>query len=138
MDASEQENETGFHRYVSRNELSLNIFIPYDPPNWNKYISMERANKYAASKTKKHEKQLIKALFNGVRYDGGYPAELEIRPHFKDQRKDLDNTRYKGILDGLVACGVIENDNLKHIQRIIIEPIFDDIDGLGITIRKLK
>ena len=138
MDASKRENETGFHRYVSRDELSISLFYPFDPPNWNKYISFERANKHAASSLKKREKERVKELFEGIKYGGGYPVELEIRPHFKDQRRDLDNTRYKGILDGLVACGVIENDNLKHIQRIIIEPVFDDVDGLGITIRKLK
>ena len=26
--------------------------------------------------------------------------------HFKDKRQDLDNVRIKGILDGLVKCGV--------------------------------
>ena len=52
-------------------------------------------------------------------------------------RKDLDNTRVKGLLDGLVACGVLKNDNLRHIQKIVLEPIFDDKEGIEIEIEEI-
>lgn len=113
------------------------FFIPYDPPNWNEYINMERRSKFEASKLKKSEKELVGWLCKGFEYVGGYPAQVTIRPHFKDMRKDLDNTRYKGIFDGLVACGVIKNDNLKHIRRIVLEPVFDDTEGIEVTIEPL-
>lgn len=114
------------------------FFIPYDPPNWNDYIVRERANMYGAAKLKRDEKELVGWCCKGYKYIGGYPAQVTIRPHFKDMRKDLDNTRYKGILDGLVACGVIKNDNLKHIQRIVLEPVFDDDEGIEVTIEPLE
>lgn len=116
----------------------MHVFIPCEIMNWNTYIQLERSNKYAANKVKQHEKQLVTDVCKGMRYTGAYPAQLEIRPHFKNYRKDLDNTRYKGILDGLVSAGVIENDNLRHIQRIIIEPVFDDREGMDITIRGMR
>lgn len=116
----------------------FSVFFQYDPPNWNEYINMERTNKFKASKLKKSEKELVGWLCKGFEYTGGYPAQLIVRPCFKNMRKDLDNTRYKGILDGLVAAGVIENDNLKHIQRIVIEPTFCDSEGIGIIIKPLE
>lgn len=73
----------------------------------------------------------------GKSYKGNYPVEITFKPHFKDHRQDLDNFRYKGLLDGLVACKVLKNDNLKHIQKIIIEPIFDDKEIVEIEIKEV-
>jgi Holliday junction resolvase RusA-like endonuclease len=117
---------------------SFSYFFPYDPPNWNAYIDMERTNKYKASKLKKSEKELVGWMCKNFIYGGSYPAQVTVLPHFSSKRKDLDNTRYKGILDGLVACGVIRSDNLKHIQRIVLEPVFDDVEGIEITIEPLE
>jgi len=50
----------------------------------------------------------------------------------------LDNTRVKGVLDGLTACGYIVNDNLKYIQRLVIEPIFDKKQGMELEIKHVK
>ena len=36
----------------------LKLFINYTPPNWNKYIDLERGNKYEANKLKQQEKQI--------------------------------------------------------------------------------
>lgn len=116
----------------------FSVFFQYDPPNWNQYIDMERTNKFKASKLKKSEKELVGWMCKNFIYAGSYPAQVTIRPHFKNMRKDLDNTRYKGILDGIVACGVIRNDNLKHIQRIVLEPVFDDTDGIEVIIEPLE
>jgi Holliday junction resolvase RusA-like endonuclease len=115
----------------------MKLWIDYMPPNWNEYINMERVNKYKANNLKQKEKQLIKYLFNGKRYDGKYPVEIVLKPHFSAYRQDLDNFRYKGLLDGLVSAGVIKNDNLKHIQKITIDPVFDDVQGVEIEIKEL-
>lgn len=119
-------------------EATFSYFFPYDPPNWNAYIDMERTNKFKASKLKKSEKELVGWMCKNLIYAGSYPAQVTVRPHFKNMRKDLDNTRYKGILDGLVACGVIKNDNLKHIQRIVLEPVFDEGEGIEVIIEPLE
>ena len=52
-------------------------------------------------------------------------------------RQDLDNFRYKGILDGLVSAGVIENDNLVHIRKITIEPVLDKEECIEIEIKEV-
>lgn len=114
----------------------MKLFIKYMPPGWNEYIDLERGNKYKANNLKQKEKQIIGFLTKGKRYEGNYPVEVVFKPHFKDRRRDLDNTRVKGILDGLVASKVIKNDNLRHINKIVIEPIFDDIEGIEIEIKE--
>ena len=116
----------------------MKIFIPYSPPNWNKYIDLERGNKYGANQLKQEEKRIVRLLTRGKQYTGGYPAEVIVRPHFNAYRQDLDNCRYKGLLDGLVSAGVLKNDNLRHIQRITLEPIFDDKVGIEIEIKELE
>lgn len=115
----------------------MKLFIKHDFPNWNEYINLERTNKYAANKLKQEEKEIVKYYTIGKKYKGKYPVEIVFKPHFKDYRKDLDNTRVKGLLDGLVACGVLKNDNLKHIQRIVLEPIFDGKEGIEVEIKEL-
>lgn len=116
----------------------MKIFIEYNVPSWNDYIRLERANKYAANKLKQKEKEIVRYFNIGKQYKGKYPVEVVFKPHFKDCRKDLDNTRIKGLLDGLVACKVLKNDNLKHIQKITLEPIFDEKEGIEIEIKELE
>lgn len=115
----------------SQNDLYL--FIDYDFLNWNEYINQERANKFKANKIKQTEKEFIIWTVK-KRYLGAYPVTLTVRPHFKDKRRDLDNFRLKGLIDGLVAAGVIKNDNLNCINKIIIEPVFSDEIGVEVII----
>lgn len=109
------------------------IHINYDFMGWNEYINTERRNKYQANKVKQEEKAVV--VF-GVkeRYKGNYPVTLTIRPHYQHKKRDLDNYRMKGLIDGLVSAGVIENDNLTKINKIILEPIFDGKTGVDIEI----
>ena len=116
----------------------MKLFIKYMPPNWNEYIDLERKNLYAANNLKQTEKRIVRYSTVGKQYEGKYPIEITFKPHFKDRRQDLDNTRIKGLLDGLVACKVLKNDNLKHIQKIILEPVFDDIEGIEIEIKEIQ
>ena len=110
--------------------------IPYIPPNWNEYVNAERSNKFKASAIKKQDKEIVQWHCINKKYVEGYPCELILRPHYKNMRQDLDNFRYKGILDGLVCAGVIENDNLVHIRKITIEPIFDKEECIEIEIKE--
>lgn len=104
----------------------LKIVLNYIPPNWNDYIDLERRSLYGANSLKQKEKNIVKLSTIGKKYEGRYPIRITFKPHFKDRRQDLDNFRIKGLLDGLVVSGVLENDNLKHIQEIRIIPIFDN------------
>ena len=116
----------------------MRLKIPYMPPNWNEYINMERTNKYRANNLKQQEKRLVRLCTVCKKYNGSYPVELILKPHYSAFRQDLDNFRYKGILDGLVSAEVLKNDNLKHIQKITIEPVFDDAECIEIEIKELE
>ena len=115
----------------------MKIEIPYDPMNWNDYINAERRSFYIANNIKQKEKNIVKLATIGKKYTGKYPISITIYPHFKNKRSDLDNTRYKGILDGLVSAGVIKNDNLNCIQEIHLIPIFDNLEKIEIEIKEL-
>lgn len=112
----------------------LKLFIPYDFPNWNEYIKAERTNKFKASQIKKRDKEAVVWMIK-EQYKYSYPITLTIRPHFKHKKKDLDNYRMKGLIDGLVSAGVIENDNLTKINKIILEPVFSDTEGVEVIIK---
>lgn len=109
------------------------IHLDYDFMGWNDYIRVERGNKYKANIIKQDEKAFIGFTVR-ERYTGTYPVTLTLRPHYQHKRGDLDNFRMKGLIDGLVSAGVIENDNLTKIDKIILEPIFDDLKGVDIKI----
>lgn len=111
----------------------MRLFIPYEFPNWNEYINAERSNRYIASDMKKVDKEAVIWLVK-EKYQGSYPVTLTIRPYFKHKKKDLDNYRMKGLIDGLVSAGVIENDNLTKIDKIILEPVFTDETGVEVII----
>ena len=111
------------------------IHLNYDFINWNKYINIERTNKYMANNIKQEEKAYI-ALTVKERYTGNYPVSLTIRPHYQHRKGDLDNFRMKGLIDGLVSAGVIENDNLTKIDKITLEPIFDGNTGVDVEIKE--
>ena len=115
----------------------MKIFIDYDFPNWNEYIKAERGSLYHANAIKQAEKNYIAYTVKQM-YRGKYPVTLTVRPYFKNKRKDLDNFRLKGLIDGLVAAGVIVNDNLKCINKIIIDPIFTDKEGVEVEITESR
>lgn len=110
----------------------MRIKINYNFMNWNEYINKERSNKYYANNIKQKEKEIVKWYCLGKKYNGKYPVKITINKHFKDKRQDLDNVRIKGILDGLVSCGVIKNDNLNCIRQIIYNSIIDGDDYIEI------
>ena len=111
----------------------MKLFIDYDFLNWNEYIKIERGNKYQANNVKQQEKNFIMWTVK-ERYTGKYPVTLTVRPHFQNKRKDLDNFRLKGLIDGLVSAGVIKNDNLNCINKIIIEAVYSDDIGVEVEI----
>lgn len=115
----------------------LNIKLSYMPMNWNKYINLERSNKFWANAIKQKEKEIVNSQVT-EKYTGNYPIEIIFKPHFRSKRMDLDNTRIKGIIDGLVAAEVIKNDNLNCIQKISFEPVFDNEELLEITIKEIN
>jgi Holliday junction resolvase RusA-like endonuclease len=115
----------------------LNHYIDGSFPNCNEYINAERTNKYKANKIKQDEKRLIMSQ-DIPKYTGEYPVEITFNVHFKNRRKDLDNFRYKGILDGLVTKGVLINDNLNNVSKITLNAIVDGTEGVELNIKEYR
>lgn len=111
------------------------VYLPL-PTNWNKYIQLERGSKFGAAALKNKEKNLITDMCAGAKYVGGYPCQINVLACFKNKRSDLDNLRIKGIIDGLVSAGVIPDDSLKYVSRIVFESQVTDTEGLVVTICK--
>lgn len=114
----------------------MKIIINEKIPNWNEYINKERANKYGANKLKQEEKLLMKKITNGQKFTGEYPIEIIVTKHFKKYIGDLDNVRIKGILDGLVANGVIVDDSNMFIRKITYFAKVDKKDFIELEIRE--
>lgn len=116
----------------------MKIYIDYDFDNWNEYIRKERSNKYWASSLKKKEEDVVRYSTIGMKYKGSYPIKMTFTKYFKDKRQDIDNVRVKSLVDSLVRCGIIKNDNLNCVQQITIKACFtDEKDGIEVEIEEM-
>ncbi len=97
------------------------MYIDYDFPNWNKYIDAERTNKYIANNMKQQEKNIVKIFCRGLKPIKKYPVTIRVTKYVKTRGTDVDNIRIKGLLDGLVEMGILKNDNMKYIKKIILQ-----------------
>lgn len=90
------------------------IYIPYRFITLNKYRYMNR--QYKAIITK----QEIAAAYSYLVYNDKIqtPCKIKFTWYVKSKREDLDNICFakKFILDAMQKAGLIENDNLNHIQ----------------------
>lgn len=113
------------------------MYIDYDFPNWNKYIGAERTNKYIANNIKQQEKKVIRVLCKGMKKVTKYPIAIYVKKYVKTKNTDIDNIRIKGLLDGLVEIGVLENDSLSYINKIVLEAeVSKEKNGIDIDIRE--
>jgi hypothetical protein len=97
------------------------MYIDYDFPNWNKYINAERSNKYMANSMKQQEKKIVKLLCRNMKPVEKYPVTIVVTKYVKTKNTDVDNIRIKGLLDGLVEMGILQNDNLRYINKVILQ-----------------
>jgi Holliday junction resolvase RusA-like endonuclease len=92
------------------------IEIPYKFPSFNEYVNECRKNKYAGGSMKKKIQKDISLFINRLpKYDK--PIKIHFHWIEGNKRRDLDNVAYakKFILDTLVACGKLENDNRNYV-----------------------
>lgn len=110
--------------------------IDYKLDNWNDTIAKCRNNKYGANISKKKEMGIVKMfLLNGQKVKK-YPVEIHCKWHIKNSNSDLDNKSLKSVLDEMQEIGILENDNIKHINKITYEAIKDNKDYLEIEIKE--
>lgn len=112
------------------------IIIDYKLKNWNDTINSCRNNKYGANKEKKKEMDIIRYYLLNIPKIEKYPIELYCKWHITNVNSDLDNKSLKSVLDQMQLSGILENDNSKHISKIIYEAIKDTKDYLEIEIKE--
>jgi hypothetical protein len=98
------------------------IFYTEALPDLNRYIDMERENKYVAAKIKKRatENIEIQALDKEYKIDLKPPYALNCEWFVPNNRHDADNIYFKikFILDGLVQAKVLPGDGRKFVGPI--------------------
>lgn len=96
----------------------MKIIMPLKLNNWNDIIAQCRANKYYANTHKKQEMKDIGWFVREIPPITKYPVKMRFIWHIKNVRSDLDNKSVKSILDCMQNLGILENDNIKHINQI--------------------
>ena len=112
----------------------MKIVIDYKLDNWNDTININRRNKYAGASQKKKEMGIIKMFLIGKPKIQHYPIKLNCTWHVKNIGSDLDNKSLKAVLDTMQEVGILENDNINHINEINHIAIKDTKDYLEIEI----
>ena len=95
----------------------MKIEIPIKLPSLNDYINKCRTHKMAGAEMKKDIEQDIGWYINPL------PVfEKPVKIHFHwiegNKRRDLDNVAFakKFILDSMVKCGKLKDDNRRFVQ----------------------
>ena len=92
------------------------VEIPMKLPSLNEYTRACRGNRYAGANMKsKIEREISQYIISLPRY------EKTVKIHFHwiegNKKRDLDNICFakKFILDAMVKCGILKNDNRKYV-----------------------
>lgn len=107
-------------------------------PSLNEYINACRNNRYAGAKMKKQ-------VEDGISYYIGKLPRFEkpINIHFhwieENKRRDLDNVAFakKFILDAMVKCGKLKDDNRKFVTGFIDSFEYGKDAGVILYIKEL-
>jgi Holliday junction resolvase RusA-like endonuclease len=102
--------------------------------SWNDTIKYCRGNKFGANSHKKKEMRDISIFMRNLPKIDKYPIQMTFKWHIKNIISDLDNKSCKSILDEMQNLGILENDNIKHINKIVYEAIPDKEDYVEIEI----
>lgn len=92
------------------------VILPLKLPSLNDYIRACRTNKYAGAGMKKQIENEITYFINKLpKFDN--PIEIEFTWIESNKKRDLDNICFakKFILDAMVKCGKMKNDNRNYV-----------------------
>lgn len=102
--------------------------------NWNEIINTCRTNKFGANSRKKKEMQQIGYFIRSMPKIEKYPIKINCIWHITNSNSDLDNKSIKSVLDCMQHFGILENDNIKHINEINYKAIKDDKEYLELEV----
>ncbi len=94
----------------------IKLEIPLKLPSLNEYINSCRGNKYGGASMKKQVEKNISRFINKLpKFDN--PIKIRFIWMEANKRRDLDNICFakKFILDAMVKCGKLSDDNRKYV-----------------------
>lgn len=96
--------------------MKYKVEIPIKLPSLNDYINECRKNKYAGANMKKNVENDL-ALFINKLPKFKNPIRINFTWIESNKKRDLDNICFakKFILDTLVKCGKMKNDNRNYV-----------------------
>ena len=117
--------------------VSISFFLDFPLPTLNEMIRTARGNKFAAAAQKKKYTDLV-AMEIMVQ---------TVRPHFEaislditwietKKKRDPDNCfmGVKYLLDGIVAAGIIDDDDRDHVASITNRIAISDSRGVVVKV----
>ena len=115
------------------------IEIPYRFMSFNQYINECRKNKYSGARAKKKIQNDIGWY---IRQLPVFDKPIKIHFHWieENKRRDLDNVFYakKFILDSMVECGRLQDDNRKFVQGFTDSIAYDKESKVILTIKEIR
>lgn len=96
------------------------VTIPMKLPSLNEYTKACRGNKYGGAKFKADIERDI-SIYLSKLPKIEKPVAIKFTWVENNKRRDLDNVCYakKHILDALVKCGVLTDDNRKYVKGFV-------------------
>ena len=113
--------------------------IPYKFPSLNEYINACRRTPYAGATMKKNVQRDIGYFINKLpKFE--HPVIIDFTWVEKNGRRDPDNVTYakKFILDAMVECGKLKDDNRKNVIGFKDKTIYDDEWKTILEIREVE
>lgn len=105
--------------------IIFQVSLPMPPSANNAFLNVPGRGRVRSNAYRKWAEEagwMVKARRNGC-YEGPVSLLIEICPKTK-RIQDIDN-KIKPLADLLVACGVIPDDNNRHVKAITIRQIED-------------
>lgn len=106
--------------------MKYRLVIPLKLPSLNDYIRACRENKFAGASMKKNTENDL-ALFINKLPKFKNPIRINFTWIESNKKRDLDNICFakKFILDALVKCGKMKNDNRNYVVGFTDEFDYD-------------
>lgn len=114
----------------------MKIVIDLKLDNLNDLIANNRSNRYKGANKKKKEMEAIKWFLLKVPKIEKYPIKINCTWHVTNLGSDIDNLIIKSVLDQMQKMGILENDNIKHINELNHKAVKDKRDYLEIEIKE--
>lgn len=115
------------------------IEIPFRLPSLNQYINECRRNKYAGANMKRKVENDISIIVNQLpTYNN--PIKIKFIWVEENKKRDLDNVCFakKFILDSMVKCGKLKNDNRNYVIGFTDEFEYGEISKVILNIEKIE